>query len=82
MRLTAVFVALLAAPLASPAQAPATASQDPRVVLAFVPSGGEDNPRPVLERLAERPALALGLVSATQGLYAPEQAVLDISAGA
>ena len=82
MRLTAVLGALLAALLALPAHAPATASQDPRVVLAFLPSGGEDNPGPVLDRLAERPALALGLVSATQGLYAPEQAALDISAGA
>jgi hypothetical protein len=53
----------------------------PRAVLAFLPVGGGDNPTPVLDRLDERQRLALGLVSATQGRYTPEQMVLDISAG-
>jgi hypothetical protein len=60
---------------------PAGAQMQPRAVLAFLPSGGEDNPKPVLERLDARLQFALGLVSATQGRYAPEQAVLDMSAG-
>jgi hypothetical protein len=63
----------------------ATASADarsPRVVLAFLPTGGEDNPAPVLDRFAMREQLALGMISATQGRYSPQQTVLDISAGA
>jgi hypothetical protein len=59
----------------------ARAQQQPRAVLAFLPSGGDNNPKPVLDRLDARPQLALGLVSATQGRYSPEQAVLDMSAG-
>ncbi len=70
----AVLVAALGA--ATPAQA-----AQPRAVLAFLPSGGEDNPKPVLDRLDARTQLALGLVSATQGRYSPEQAVLDMTAG-
>ncbi len=50
-------------------------------MLAFLPSGGDDNPKPVLERLDERTPLALGLVSATQGRFSAAQMVLDISAG-
>jgi hypothetical protein len=59
----------------------ARAQQQPHAVLAFLPSGGEDNPKPILDRLDARPQLALGLVSATQGRYSPVQAVLDMSAG-
>lgn len=59
----------------------ARAQQQPRAVLAFLPSGGDNNPKPVLDRLDARPQLALGLVSATQGRYSPQQAVLDMSAG-
>ncbi|HEV2058601.1 MAG TPA: hypothetical protein VGR11_04530 [Solirubrobacteraceae bacterium] len=66
---------------AAPAAHAAAGSGDARVVLAFLPSGGENNPKPVLERLDERAALALGLVSATQGQFAPSQMMLDISAG-
>jgi hypothetical protein len=65
---------------AAPARAQAPASER-RAVLAFLPSGGEDNPKPVLDRLDARSQLALGLVSATQGRYRPQQAMLDISAG-
>lgn len=54
----------------------------PQVVLAFLPTGGEDNPAPVLDRFAMREQLALGMISATQGRYSPQQTVLDISAGA
>ncbi|MDX6680655.1 MAG: hypothetical protein QOG94_694, partial [Solirubrobacteraceae bacterium] len=53
----------------------------PRAVLAFLPEGGDDNPDPVLDRLAARPQLALGLTSATQGRYTAAQSLLDISAG-
>jgi len=69
---------LLAAP-AAPA-APARAD-DPRVVLAFLPQGGDDNPKPVLDRLDARTRFAVGLVSATQGQSSPEQMVLDLSSG-
>src|SRR4051812_26913510 len=73
----AVAVLLLVLAAAAPAYAP----KEPRARRAFLPSGGEDNPKPILERLDARPQLALGLVSATQGRYSPEQAVLDMSAG-
>ncbi|HTN24587.1 MAG TPA: hypothetical protein VL120_11410, partial [Solirubrobacteraceae bacterium] len=77
----ALAVLLLALVVAAAAAAgPARAAQ-PRAVLAFLPSGGEDNPKPILDRLDARPQLALGLVSATQGRYSPEQAVLDMTAG-
>lgn len=72
----ALVMALAALLCAAPAQARA-----PRAVLAFLPAGGEDNPAPVLARLQAREQLALGLVSATQSRYAPQQMILDISAG-
>lgn len=75
-----VALALAFAPaLAAPA-APARAS-DPRVVLAFLPEGGDDNPKPVLDRLDARTRFAIGLVSATQGRSSPEQMALDLSSG-
>jgi hypothetical protein len=52
----------------------------PRTVLAFLPAG-DDKSEPVLDRLDERRRFALGLVSATQGGYTPEQMMLDISGG-
>lgn len=66
---------------AAPSPPAAAQAKDPRVVLAFLPEGGDDNPEPVLERLEARTQLALGLVSATQGRSSPEQMVLDVSAG-
>lgn len=69
---------VLAAALAAPATARAS---DPRVVLAFLPQGGDNNPKPVLDRLDARTRFAIGLVSATQGRSSPEQMVLDVSAG-
>ena len=71
-------LALTIAGLAVGAPADARA---PRAVLAFLPAGGEDNPAPVLDRFAEREQLAIGMISATQGRYSPQQMVLDISAG-
>ncbi len=72
---------LLVLPAAAPAAAAPARADAPRAVLAFLPSGGDDNPKPILDRLDARPQLALGLVSATQGRYSPEQAMLDITAG-
>lgn len=77
--LVLVVLALVLA-LTPPAHA-AGPARDPRVVLAFLPAGGDDNPKPVLERLDERTALALGLVSATQGRLDAAQMMLDISSG-
>ena len=75
-------LALLAALGAAAAPAPAAGEPaEPRVVLAFLPEGGDDNPAPVLDRLEARESLAIGLVSATQGRSSPEQMVLDVSSG-
>jgi hypothetical protein len=63
------------------ATAPAVDARPSRAVLAFLPAGGDGNPAPVLDRLEARAQLSIGLVSATQGRFTPEQAVLDISAG-
>ena len=71
LTLMSVAAMLLAAP---PANARAS-----RAVLAFLPKGGDDDT--VLDRLDARPQLALGLVSATQGHYTPQQALLDITQG-
>ena len=84
VRLLCLVALALAAALSLPAGADARATApttDPRVVLAFLPAGGDDNPKPVLERLDARPSLAIGLVSATQGRASPEQTVLDVSSG-
>ena len=84
IRLTALALAaalILSAAPASPAAAAAAPPADPRVVLAFLPEGGDDNPKPILERFDARTTLALGLLSATQGRSTPEQMVLDASAG-
>ncbi len=56
------------------------------MVIAVHPGGGvagEGRVRvpTVFERLSERPALALGLMGATQGAYDPRQALLDLTAG-
>ena len=72
----ALLLTLAALSFAAPADA-----RSPRAVLAFLPEGGDDNPDPVLDRLAERPRMAIGLLSATQGRYSPVQSLLDISAG-
>jgi hypothetical protein len=64
----------------APDSAPGADAHGPRAVLAFLPARENDR-KPVLDRLDERRQFALGLVSATQGRYTPEQTVLDISAG-
>src|SRR5204863_6365621 len=74
--LTLTLTSVAAMLVAAPAAARASAS---RAVLAFLPKGGDDNT--VLDRLDARPQLALGLVSATQGHYTPQQALLDITQG-
>lgn len=74
-------LALSCAGLLAASVAPAGAAE-PRVVLAFLPQGGDDNPDPVLDRLEARAPFAIGLVSATQGRSSPEQMVLDVSSGA
>ncbi|HWC27492.1 MAG TPA: hypothetical protein VG474_12970, partial [Solirubrobacteraceae bacterium] len=78
LALGVVLVLVLAGAGAAPA---AARPSDPRVVLAFLPEGGDDNPKPVLHRLHERTPFAIGLVSATQGRSTPEQMVLDVSSG-
>ena len=72
----ALALALVAVVAAAPADA-----RSPRAVLAFLPAGGDDNPAPVLDRFQAREQLALGLLSATQSRYRPQQMILDISAG-
>jgi len=64
----------------------------PRVVIAFLPlpdqPGTEDDAaepplafRPILDRLAAREQLSIGMSSAAQGQYDPIQALLDIAQG-
>ena len=63
---------------------PATSARAaPHAVLAFLPvrPAGKATQR-TLERLAARPGLALGLLSASQGQYAAGQVLLDVSQGA
>lgn len=79
--LTAAPVVALLALAAAAGWASQAQAREPRAVVAFLPSGGDDNPKPILDRLDVRTPLAIGLVSATQGRYSPQQAVLDMSAG-
>ena len=80
-RLAVVVALVLLSFAASLVGAPPSDARAPRAILAFLPKGGDDNPDPVLDRLDARPQLAIGLISATQGLYTPNQTLLDISAG-
>ena len=61
--------------------APAAGARSSRAVLAFLPRAGGDDAGAMLDRLQARPQLALGLLSATQGHYTPQQALLDITSG-
>ena len=79
---------LLVVAAAGPLWAPSPAGAAPArsVVIAMHPGGGvagEGRVRipTVFERLSARPALALGLMGATQGAYDPRQALLDMTAG-
>ena len=86
-------IALLTASAAPAASAaPSTPAPAPRVLIAFLPIpdppaalDADPEPalafRPVLERLAVRPAPSLGLSSSTQGRYSSVQALLDITQG-
>ena len=89
--LAAAIVAGLVVPAASAAATPAAAG-GPNVLVAFLPIAEQPAPldsdpepalafRPILERLAVRPAPSLGLSSATQGRYSAVQALLDITQG-
>ncbi len=80
-RLLCASALAFAAAVALAAPAAVAQASDPRVVLAFLPAGGDDNPKPVLERLDARTRFAIGLVSATQGRSSPEQMALDVSSG-
>lgn len=77
----------LALGMAGAAADPAAAQKPPRVVLAFLPVSEKPQEDPaappvsILDRLASRPALALGLLGATQGTYVQEQAFLDMTQG-
>ncbi|MDP8909879.1 MAG: hypothetical protein M3N47_12370, partial [Chloroflexota bacterium] len=80
----AMLLMVAAGPLAAPSTARATPARS--VVIAMHPGGGvpgEGRVRipTVFERLSARPALALGLMGATQGAYDPRQALLDLTAG-
>jgi hypothetical protein len=78
-------VAAAAIPPTTRVLSPANAPARPAVVIALFPS--ELSPthttvESVVDRLAGHPALALGMASATQAIYDPAQALLDISQGA
>jgi hypothetical protein len=72
---------------ATPGAAPTASAATPgrSALIAFLP--GESNPPPgvqppsVLSLLDGHPELALGMVSATQSGYSPQQALLDLTAG-
>src|SRR5436190_11594668 len=81
-RLAAAIAPILVCLAASLVAAPAASARASRAVLAFLPQGGDGNPDPVLDRLDARPQLAIGLISATQGRYTPQQSLLDIASGA
>jgi hypothetical protein len=77
----ALLAALLAAALLAAAAAPAVASSQPRALIAFLPAPGGDS-HALLDELAARPSLALGLTSPTLGGYSPQQMAIDIGQGA
>lgn len=85
--LRALFAVLALAALALPA----SASAEPRALLVFVSTGiaapptdaaADDQTVALLRSFERRPGLAIGLMSATQGNYSDDQALLDISSGA
>jgi hypothetical protein len=80
-----LLAALLALVCALLAAAPATA-QRPTALIALLPVDLEQPPpgvvRPTVADLIDgHPELALGMISATQSGYSPQQALLDITAG-
>jgi hypothetical protein len=73
----------LASLLLSLAGAPdrSLAAPPPRVAIAFLPGPPPHQKPAMIDRLAAVPGLKIGFMSSIMGSYAPEQALLDISAG-
>lgn len=69
----ALLCALAGGPLAAQADA------RPRAAVAFLPF--EDDPAPLLDALAVRPGMAIGLTSPTVGGFEPAQMAIDIGQG-
>lgn len=69
----ALLCALAVGPLA------ASADARPRAAIAFLPY--QDDPAPLLDALAARPGVAIGLTSPTVGGFKPAQMALDIGQG-
>jgi hypothetical protein len=91
-RCAAATALLLAVALPGAAGAQTGAAGDARVVIALLPlpdeppelEEGAEPPlafRPILDRLAAREELSIGMSSAAQGQYDPLQALLDITQG-
>jgi hypothetical protein len=77
----AALIAFLAPTLLTPPGALAQAG--PRAAIVFWPGPQPLAKPPALERLAQAPGLAaFGFMSSIQGSYSPEQAFVDLSAGA
>src|SRR5689334_12359611 len=78
-------VACTAALLAVAPATPAAADGGQNAVLVFLPAAapvpGRQRPDRLLRAFAARPALDVGLLSATQGNYSPEQELLDVTQG-
>jgi hypothetical protein len=75
--LAVVIAVACAAWVPSSAAASTVAGAPPQALLVFVP--GEV--APLLQAFEDRPSLGIGLVSATQGNYSDDQALLDVSSG-
>jgi hypothetical protein len=78
----ALLAALLAAALLAAAAAPALASSQPRALIAFLPASPDAGRQVLIDELAARPALALGLTSPTLGGFSPQQMGIDLGQGA
>src|SRR5688500_16793899 len=84
MARTPIYAALIAGlVVAALAAGPAQAQERPRAAIVFWPGPQPLAEPPAIERLAQAPGLsAFGFMSTIQGSYTPEQAFLDMSAGA
>jgi hypothetical protein len=86
LALSAALVCALLATTAGPSAAAARAAARPTALVALLPVDLEQPPpgvqRPAVADLIDgHPELALGMLSATQSGYSPQQALLDITAG-
>src|SRR5436305_1372181 len=86
--LLALLIALACAllPATAPAASARTAPAGPSALIALLPVDLEQPPpgvqRPTAQSLIEgHPELALGMLSATQSGYSPQQALLDMTSG-